>query len=189
MPLEENDLELCFKVFLFGIHVHLFYDICSLFILFYFLQTFLFFLLVIIKMPRWVRKPADLSSLYCQINYNTMVPCWILHFQVALSFYESLNEWDLSDYENNIEWDVIGHGAKYNEKYYPCCPEPYPDITFTLRIRRKALYYSYVYLGPAVLLALLAPFVFLLPPGNSQKMTLGKSHFNGFLTIFAEAYL
>jgi hypothetical protein len=30
-----------------------------------------------------------------------------------------------------------------HEVYYDCCPEPYVDITFTIHIRRRTLYYFF----------------------------------------------
>ena len=49
---------------------------------------------------------------------------------------------DLQEYYISTEWDVMNVPAIRNEKYYPCCEEPYPDIIFYLgyiHILRKAL--------------------------------------------------
>jgi len=43
---------------------------------------------------------------------------------------------DLTDFGNQ-EWKITGNTAVRNEKYYPCCPEPYTDITYTLKFQRK----------------------------------------------------
>lgn len=52
----------------------------------------------------------------------------------------------------NGEWKLIAFPAVRNEIYYVCCPEPYPDITFTLQIQRLALFY-YINLSiPCVLI-------------------------------------
>ena len=91
-----------------------------------------------------------------------------------IDFYDGLAELDVSDYIHNNEWSLLKTSAKKNVKYYPCCVEPYQDLTFSLTIKRISSYYTYVYLGPAVVLSLLAPFIFLLPPGDTQKMTLGE---------------
>ena len=103
---------------------------------------------------------------YQKIIYKT--------FQLDIGFYDGLEKIDLSDYIESREWEVIDHSAKKNVKYYPCCEEPYPDLTFSLTVRRRTSYYTFVYLGPAVVLSLLAPFIFLLPPGDQQKITLGQ---------------
>lgn len=92
---------------------------------------------------------------------------------IDLEFFNSLENIDLTDFEPNLEWNVLKAEAKKNVKYYKCCNEPYPDLTFTLHLQRLNGYYKFVYIGPAVLLALLAPFIFLLPPADTQKATLG----------------
>ena len=49
--------------------------------------------------------------------------------------------------------DVPG---KRNEITYPCCPEPYLDITFKIMIRRRTLYYFFNLIIPCVLIASMA---------------------------------
>ena len=49
---------------------------------------------------------------------------------------------DLQEYYISTEWDVMKVPAVRNEKYYPCCEEPYPDIIFYLALRRKSLFYT-----------------------------------------------
>ena len=62
--------------------------------------------------------------------------------------------------------------AKRNEKYYTCCPEPYPDITFRLKLRRKSLFFTVNLIFPCAGLSLLTLFVFLLPAASKEKITL-----------------
>lgn len=49
---------------------------------------------------------------------------------------------DLSEFYLSVEWDVLEVPASRNEEYYPCCPEPFSDITFKLTMRRKTLFYT-----------------------------------------------
>lgn len=42
---------------------------------------------------------------------------------------------DLKGYSENSEWDVLNVTATKTDKVYPCCPEPYPDITFRIKLR------------------------------------------------------
>ena len=37
---------------------------------------------------------------------------------------------DLNSYYSSVEWDLMTVWAKKTENKYPCCPEPYPDVTF-----------------------------------------------------------
>jgi len=58
-------------------------------------------------------------------------------------------------------------------KYYSCCSEPYPDLTFTVSLRRVAAFYNYVLVLPCVLLSFLTLVIFWLPPESPAKMMLG----------------
>ena len=58
-------------------------------------------------------------------------------------------------------------------QYYPCCPEPYVDITFTIEIRRRTLYYFFNLIVPCVLIASMAVLGFTLPPESGEKLSLG----------------
>ncbi|KAK5896999.1 hypothetical protein CesoFtcFv8_010105 [Champsocephalus esox] len=80
---------------------------------------------------------------------------------------------DTSTYIPNGEWDLVGVPAKRNELYYECCKEPYPDVTFTVTMRRRTLYYGLNLLIPCVLLSGLAMLVFLLPADSGEKISLG----------------
>ena len=60
---------------------------------------------------------------------------------------------DLSEFYKSVEWDILMVPAKYNEEYYECCPEPYPDITFNLTMRRKTLFYGGILFSGLSLLA------------------------------------
>lgn len=39
---------------------------------------------------------------------------------------------DLREYYPSVEWDILAVPAERHEKYYPCCPEPYPGIQVDL---------------------------------------------------------
>ena len=57
---------------------------------------------------------------------------------------------------------------------YDCCPEPYVDITFTINIRRRTLYYFFNLIVPCVLISSMALLGFTLPPDSGEKLTLGR---------------
>nr|XP_021152051.1 neuronal acetylcholine receptor subunit alpha-7 isoform X6 [Columba livia] len=82
-------------------------------------------------------------------------------------------EADISNYISNGEWDLVGVPGKRNEKYYECCKEPYPDVTYTITMRRRTLYYGLNLLIPCVLISGLALLVFLLPADSGEKISLG----------------
>ena len=57
------------------------------------------------------------------------------------------------------------------KQIYSCCPEPYADLFFTIRLRRKPLYYAFSLLVPCFGLSLISVFVFLLPTNSKEKVS------------------
>jgi len=82
-------------------------------------------------------------------------------------------EGDISSYVSNGEWALLGVPATRNEVIYDCCPEPYLDITFVVRIRRRTLYYFFNLIVPCLLIASMAVLGFTLPPDSGEKLSLG----------------
>ena len=83
-----------------------------------------------------------------------------------------------------------------HEKFYDCCPEPYPDLTFYLNMRRRTLYYGknikftkyrfrslhlrfpgFNLIMPCILTTLMTLLGFTLPPDAGEKITLRKCLF------------
>ncbi|XP_077988974.1 neuronal acetylcholine receptor subunit alpha-7-like [Glandiceps talaboti] len=84
--------------------------------------------------------------------------------------------WPKGDVDNflpNGEWDLVDIPVNRHDLYYPCCPEPYPDITFTIQMKRRTLYYSFNLIIPCVLMSLLTLLSFTLPPDSGEKLALG----------------
>ena len=73
---------------------------------------------------------------------------------------------------NDVE--CSGVPAKRNEVIYECCPEPYLDITFIIKLRRRTLYYFFNLIVPCVLIASMAVLGFTLPPDSGEKLSLGE---------------
>ena len=67
--------------------------------------------------------------------------------------------------------------AERNEVFYECCPAPYLDITFIIKIRRRTLYYFFNLIVPCVLIASMAVLGFTLPPDSGEKLSLGETFF------------
>jgi hypothetical protein len=79
---------------------------------------------------------------------------------------------DLKDYYQSVEWDIMSVPAKRNVKTYPCCPEPYPDITFNITLRRKTLFYTVNLIVPCVGISFLTVLTFYLPSDSGEKIAL-----------------
>ena len=68
---------------------------------------------------------------------------------------------------------MLGVPGKRNEVFYDCCPEPYQDITFTIKIQRRPYYYLFNLMVPCILIASMAVLGFTLPPDSGEKLLLG----------------
>ncbi|KAH1183629.1 CHRNA7-FAM7A fusion protein isoform X1 [Mauremys mutica] len=111
---------------------------------------------------RWF--PFDVQK--CNLKFGSWTyGGWSLDLQ--------MQEADISGYISNGEWDLVGVPGKRSESFYECCKEPYPDVTFTVTMRRRTLYYGLNLLIPCVLISALALLVFLLPADSGEKISLG----------------
>lgn len=79
---------------------------------------------------------------------------------------------DLSGYTVSGEWDLLSATAKRNVVKYSCCPDPYIDITYTFKIRRKVLFYINNLIFPIIALAVLGMFGYFLPPESGERISL-----------------
>lgn len=49
----------------------------------------------------------------------------------------------------NSEWEIIDLHSERSDKFYPCCIEPYPDITVTVTVKRISPSYKALIITPA----------------------------------------
>ncbi|UYV64606.1 nAChRa1 [Cordylochernes scorpioides] len=82
---------------------------------------------------------------------------------------------DLSEFYLSVEWDIMAVPALRKEKFYSCCEEPYPDITFNITLRRKTLFYTVNLIIPCVAITFLSILVFYLPSDSGEKVSLSIS--------------
>ncbi|XP_060632157.2 neuronal acetylcholine receptor subunit alpha-9 [Anolis sagrei] len=90
-----------------------------------------------------------------------------------VDIFNSLDSGDLSDFIEDVEWEIHGMPAVRNVITYGCCSEPYPDVTFTLILKRKSSFYIFNLLLPCLLISFLAPLGFYLPADSGEKVSLG----------------
>ncbi|KAL6115889.1 chrna9 [Pungitius sinensis] len=90
-----------------------------------------------------------------------------------LDILNAMESADLADLVENVEWVVLGMPANKNIVQYGCCADPYPDVTFTLKLNRRASFYVYNLLIPCVMISFLAPLGFYLPADSGEKVSLG----------------
>lgn len=79
---------------------------------------------------------------------------------------------DLTSYIKSNEWDVISFRSERNVIYYGCCPEPFPDVTFTVEMKRKPKFYVLTIIFPCTLVLALAALGFILPADSGEKVSL-----------------
>jgi len=53
-----------------------------------------------------------------------------------MNFYDNKTHVDLSDYRKSTQFEILSTTGEKNSRYYPCCAEPYIDITFNMTIKR-----------------------------------------------------
>ncbi|KAF3840553.1 hypothetical protein F7725_006415 [Dissostichus mawsoni] len=110
--------------------------------------------------------PFDLQQ--CHLTFGS----WT-HNGNQMDLFNALDTADLADFVPNVEWEVLGMPAKKNVILYGCCSDPYPDITFSLHLKRRASFYIFNLLIPCMMISFLAPLGFYLPADSGEKVSLG----------------
>lgn len=103
--------------------------------------------------------------------------------KLDVMFWNDFQGFVLTDYVASNEWDILDSSAVKNVEHYPCCAEPYSDLTFKLKIKRKVAFYNYILILPCVLLSSLTMVLFWLPPESPAKMQLGMNIFVAFFVL------
>ncbi|KAH3841404.1 hypothetical protein DPMN_114867 [Dreissena polymorpha] len=80
---------------------------------------------------------------------------------------------DLSNYVYSGEWELIDIQVVRNSVTYACCEEFFPDVTFTIIMRRRTSYYLFNKIFPCLCLTILSLLGLWLPPDSGEKITLG----------------
>ncbi|CAO1367240.1 unnamed protein product [Diamesa hyperborea] len=91
--------------------------------------------------------------------------------QIDLSMDEATPVDAMTNYFSS-EWSILKTTAERHDKYYPCCTEPYVDITFNLTLQRVSPMYRAVALTPATLIVVMTLASFWLPPQSGEKILL-----------------
>ncbi|XP_063062049.1 neuronal acetylcholine receptor subunit alpha-10a [Engraulis encrasicolus] len=104
----------------------------------------------------------------CRLTYGS----WTYNGN-QLDLLNAMETADLADLVNNVEWEVLGMPAERNVVLYGCCADPYPDVTYTLKLKRRASFYVFNLLIPCVMISFLAPLGFYLPADSGEKVSLG----------------
>ncbi|KRY53525.1 Acetylcholine receptor subunit beta-type unc-29 [Trichinella britovi] len=86
------------------------------------------------------------------------------HQEVHLTFYRNKKFIELQDYSYSGVWDIIDVPGIVHDSG--------SKLTFCIKIKRKPLFYTVLFGIPTMMMAYLSVFVFYLPAGASEKITL-----------------
>ncbi|CAO4378731.1 unnamed protein product [Caenorhabditis nigoni] len=83
----------------------------------------------------------------------------------------------LNHYIPNMEWKLVDFRYRNNLKYYDCCPNPYPDISYFFAIKRNPSYYLFTLIIPSAFITIVTVIGFFTPHSstgeNTEKVSLG----------------
>ena len=115
----------------------------------------------------------------CDMTFGS----WAYHGkEIDLGFYSDMEMLDISDLEReSTEWEILSKSEMREIKYYDCCEDPYVTLTFSLEMKRKLVFSSFILTLPCIFLACMTLVVFWLPPERPDRTSLGK--FNRTIVI------
>lgn len=124
--------------------------------------------------PTILRSSCNIDITYfpfddqiCELKFGS----WTYH-GLEVNIVQMRDTADLNFYMKSSEFELISAKAKRNVAKYSCCPEPYPDVTFFLHLRRKPGFFLYNIIIPCLVITSLAVLTFVLPPEIGERVTL-----------------
>lgn len=84
--------------------------------------------------------------------YNILTLLFLNTFTFQLDLVKQSEEGDVSNYQANGEFDLVSFDPIKHVEFYSCCPEPYPDITYVIRLRRRPMFYVFNLILPCILI-------------------------------------
>ncbi|CAF4823900.1 unnamed protein product [Rotaria sp. Silwood1] len=125
-----------------------------------------------------------LDTQYCTLKFGS----WT-HDSEGINLTAESNKGQLDAYATSAEWDlegsqyglyidfhpihsVLDFSAANNSTKYDCCPNVYPYVLYTIRIRRRSLYYITNTVVPCFLISCMTILGLLLPPDSGDKINL-----------------
>ena len=75
-------------------------------------------------------------------------------------------------YISNSEWDLKSASKVKNLRYYPCCKKAYSDVTITINLRRRPLFYQFNLVLPYSILLFCLWIGYLVPPQSAERVSL-----------------
>ena len=111
-------------------------------------------------------KDFPYDEQFCEIKMGS----WVYSANdIYLKKYEPF--FDISNYQENEEWDLVSYNSTINNKKYDCCVEEYQDITFGIKIRRRSEYYNMNIILPGFLTASLMIISLMIPHSTGERIS------------------
>lgn len=79
---------------------------------------------------------------------------------------------DFTHYQPNGEFDLDEFTSFSNAERYSCCEDPYPDVTYVIKIRRRPMFYVFNLILPCLLINGISLLAFYVPSESGEKITL-----------------
>ncbi|XP_054160554.1 acetylcholine receptor subunit alpha-type acr-16-like [Oppia nitens] len=83
----------------------------------------------------------------------------------------------LNNFYENTEFDVKFVNVTRVVKYYSCCTEPYPSVTYYFELQRQPTLYHYTITVPAIMAIIASLAIFLLPVRSGLRFVLNSVSF------------
>ncbi|KAL4225158.1 hypothetical protein ACF0H5_015851 [Mactra antiquata] len=128
-----------------------------------------------IGLVAWLAPANFLAQCTINIKYypfdsqscHVVVSSWLfLDYHIPITSPSDTINFDI--YEQNGEWDITGSSVQNISRILS--GHHMPAVKFTLNLSRKYSYYLMNMLLPVIILAVMAPFVFLLPAASGEKI-------------------
>ena len=104
---------------------------------------------------------------YCKLVYGS----WALTSS-KLDIMNKSTHGDTSAYVKNAEWDLVDVQVERHEIFYACCTESFVDVTFTIVIDRRPLYYWFNLVIPCLFMIAIVLAGLYLPVESGEKIGL-----------------
>ncbi|XP_057306708.1 neuronal acetylcholine receptor subunit alpha-7-like [Hydractinia symbiolongicarpus] len=89
-----------------------------------------------------------------------------------LDFFSEGDSADIKSYSKNSEWLLRSAKANRSEEKYICCEELFSDVTYTIEISRRSLFYLLNLIFPMTIIGMLTMLSFLLPAESGERISL-----------------
>ncbi|XP_038072740.1 neuronal acetylcholine receptor subunit alpha-10-like [Patiria miniata] len=104
---------------------------------------------------------------HCQLTFSS----WSYNYD-AVHLRVSNSIADISNYQDNGIWDLLGMLQVVNTTYYTCCPKPFSVYIVTIVVRHRPLFYLSNLLIPCCLIVAITMCSFLLAVDSGEKISL-----------------